>query len=124
MNSQSPEIRLRAADDCVVEQQPWGRLEWCVSADIGNSDTMTAGRCVIEPGRANGRHLHPNCDELLLVLSGEIVHSWGDREVPMRVGDVISIPSGLAHNARNVGSVPAELWITFSSPHRATQDAS
>lgn len=113
--------RLRTADQHTIEPQPWGRLEWYVSAEIGNSETMTLGKCVLDEGQANGRHWHPNCDEVLTVIKGSIIHSWNDEEFPMEVGDVISIPQGVVHNARNVGEGQAELGITFSSAYRTTE---
>jgi quercetin dioxygenase-like cupin family protein len=102
---------------------PWGRLEWFASAEIGNSDTMTIGMCAIFPGNQNGRHFHPNCDEVLRVLRGRIIHTWNGIEREMNVGDVISIPRGVVHNARNIGDEPAELAIAFSSANRVTVDA-
>jgi len=97
---------------------PWGRLIWQVSGQLGNSETLTVGRCILDPGQANSRHQHPDCDEVLEVLAGSIVHTWGDKEVAMDQGDVISIPAGLVHNARNTGDGAAELLIVFSTPNR------
>lgn len=97
---------------------PWGRLVWQVSGELGNSETLTVGRCILDPGHANGRHFHPDCDEVLEVLTGSIVHTWGEDEVAMERGDVISIPAGLMHNARNTGDTAAELLIVFSTAHR------
>jgi quercetin dioxygenase-like cupin family protein len=114
---------LRTVDQHTVEPMPWGRLEWFASAEIGNSDTMTIGMCAIFPGNQNGRHFHPNCDEVLRVLRGRIIHTWNGIEREMNVGDVISIPRGVVHNARNIGDEPAELAIAFSSAHRVTVDA-
>jgi quercetin dioxygenase-like cupin family protein len=123
LSNEQTSVQLRAASESIIQPQAWGRLEWYVSAEIGNSQTMTIGKCVIDPGQANGRHLHPNCDEVLLVLSGEIIHSWNETEVMMRQGDVITIPSGVAHNARNIGAEAAELSISFSSARRTTEPA-
>ena len=103
-----------------TEKLPWGGLIWQVSGPLGNSESMTVGRCLLAPGEANGRHHHPNCDEVLEVLEGSIVHSFDGREVAMERGDVISIPSGVVHNARNVGTTAAELLICFSSAWRET----
>jgi quercetin dioxygenase-like cupin family protein len=111
---------LRPAADHVIEPKPWGRLEWYVSASIGNSTTMTVGKCVLNPGEDNGRHYHPNCDEILTVLKGRIIQTWNDESHVMEEGDVISIPSGVWHSAQNIGDEPAELAISFSSAHRQT----
>jgi quercetin dioxygenase-like cupin family protein len=107
-------------DDYEVETMPWGRLVWMVAGRLGNSETMTVGRCHIRPGQQNPRHHHPNCDEVLHVLTGSIEHSAGDSLVEMTAGDTVSIPAGVVHNARNVGSVEAVFLISFSSADRRT----
>ncbi|MFE2046236.1 cupin domain-containing protein [Streptomyces sp. NPDC059477] len=114
---------LRTTAEHVIEPQPWGRLEWYVSAAIGNSTTMTVGKCVLDPGQANGRHFHPNCDEILTVLKGRVIQYWDDQSQVMEEGDVVSIPSGVWHSARNIGDEQAELAISFSSAHRRTVGA-
>jgi oxalate decarboxylase/phosphoglucose isomerase-like protein (cupin superfamily) len=70
---------LQRADQRETESMPWGRLEWSASARIGNSETMTIGTCFIEPGMQNGRHFHPNCDEVLRVVRGVIVQTLNVR---------------------------------------------
>jgi quercetin dioxygenase-like cupin family protein len=81
---------------------------------------MTIGTCFIEPGMQNSRHFHPNCDEVLRVVRGTIVQTWDGSECEMHAGDVVSIPSGVVHNARNIGNETAELAISFSSAYRET----
>src|SRR5690606_15915071 len=44
------EERVARADAIEVEDTDWGRLEWMVAGRLGNSDTMTVGRCSIDPG--------------------------------------------------------------------------
>ena len=105
-------------DDHLIDDQPWGRLVWMVAGRMGNSDTMTVGRCYIDPGQENPRHHHPNCDEVLHVLQGTIEHSAGDDIVEMGPGDTISIPTGVVHNARNIGTEQAVFVIVFSSADR------
>jgi quercetin dioxygenase-like cupin family protein len=103
-----------------IQREAWGHLVWQVSGGLGNSDALTIGRCVLAPGAANPRHHHPNCDEVLEVLAGAIVHTLGEEEIAMGRGDMITIPAGVAHNARNVGGGVAELRVCFSSAWRET----
>lgn len=110
-------VVTRAADGQVVEF-PWGRLTWHASGALGNSDTLTVGQAVIRPGERNPRHYHPNCDEVLHVLKGRIRHTMGDRTVEMGEGDTVTIPTGMLHNATNIGDVDAVLAISFSSADR------
>lgn len=101
-----------------VLPQPWGRLTWYVSRELKNSDTMTVGQAVINPGQENPRHYHPNCDEVLHVVQGHILHTMGDKTIEMFEGDTVSIPAGIHHNAKNLGAEPAVLAISFSSADR------
>lgn len=110
-------VVVRAADNKVIEY-PWGRLTWYVSRELKNSDTMTTGEAVIKPGEANPRHFHPNCDEVLHVLRGRILHTMGDKSLEMQAGDTVSIPAGVHHNAKNIGTEEAVLSISFSSADR------
>lgn len=112
---------LRTSAEQVIEPMPWGRLEWHVSAAIGNSEDMTLGTCVIDVGSANGRHWHPNCVEILRVIRGKITQTLDDEEITMTAGDVITIPIGVVHNAINIGDEPAELAIAFTSAHRKSE---
>jgi quercetin dioxygenase-like cupin family protein len=85
--------------DYRVVKQPWGELTWYIAADMKNSSTMTVGQCIIHPGQENPRHYHPNCDEVLHVISGTIVQSMEDgRTETMHTGDTVSIPAGIHHN--------------------------
>ncbi|MGO4843655.1 cupin domain-containing protein, partial [Rhizobiaceae sp. 2RAB30] len=47
-------------------------------------------------------------------------HTWEDKQVEMKEGDTITIPAGVVHNARNIGTGVAELAICFSSAYRET----
>jgi quercetin dioxygenase-like cupin family protein len=109
------------ANDAIVEHFDWGRLVWFASGSIGNSDAMTLGRCIMKPGHENPRHTHPNCEELLQVISGRILHTLADESFEMGPGDTIAIPQDVVHNARNIGAEDAVLTIVFSSAMRQTQ---
>lgn len=110
-------VVTRSSDHKVVDF-PWGQLTWVASGELGNSDTMTVGQAVIRRGQRNPRHYHPNCDEVLYVLKGRIRHTMGERTVEMQEGDTVTIPTGMLHNATNVGDVEAVLWVSFSSADR------
>ena len=97
----------------------WGSLAWSVNSKAGNCETMTLGRVTIKAGKANPRHRHGNCDELLYLLSGELDHFASDvGKLRMKPGDVIVIPIGVAHNARCVSTDDAEMIVIYSSANR------
>ena len=99
----------------------WGSLTWFANRALGNSTELTLGRCVLRPGMGNPRHYHPNCTEVLVVLSGRIMHTVGPGEEKlMEPGDVVSIPANNWHCARNIGDGETVLLIAFSSADRET----
>jgi len=100
---------------------PWGVIGWSASRQIGNSTTMTFGRAVIRAGQGNPRHRHPNCDEILHLLSGRLEHTFGDARFVLEPGDTISIPQGVWHQATVLGEQDAEMVICFSSADRITE---
>jgi len=64
-------------------------------------------------GGATGRHIHPG-DEYAVVLEGT-VEALSDGGQPRRVsaGEAYHNPSGMIHEARNVGDGPARAIVTF-----------
>ena len=103
---------------------PWGRIAWTVSRKLGNSTVMTFGRVLMRAGMSNPRHRHPNCDEILHLLSGRIDHTLGAESFVMEAGDTISIPTGVWHQARALEGADAEMVIAFSSADRETETES
>jgi quercetin dioxygenase-like cupin family protein len=120
MSSQLVNKPVLAATEAITQTFDWGYLNWFVNAQIGNSSEMTLGKCTIKPGQENPRHYHPNCEEILQVISGTIAHTMGDDVFEMGPGDTIVIPPNIMHNARNVGSQDAVMTIAFSSADRQT----
>jgi quercetin dioxygenase-like cupin family protein len=99
----------------------WGTLYWYASGAQGNSDYQTVGRCVLTKGMQNPKHYHPDCEEVLYVLSGKIEHFVdGQGWLAMSDGDTITVARNVWHQARNVGDSEAHLLICFSSAQRTT----
>ena len=111
---------LKTIANARLETFSWGRIEWLASGALSNCDTMTLGRVTILVAHANARHVHPNCDELLHLLSGQLEHFVGETAYPMQPGDTITIPAGAPHFARVVGEKDAVMMVCYSSPRRET----
>lgn len=70
-------------------------------------------RVDIDPGAAFGRHTHPG-EEIIYVLTGSIEYEIeGKPPVTLKPGDVLFIPAGTIHAAKNVGSVTASELATY-----------
>lgn len=103
------------------DEYPGGELHWLASRKASGAQELTVGYTVIAVGANNPRHRHPNCEEALYVLKGEIRHHIeGTPDVTMKPGDCITIPRDRVHQAFNIGEQPAELIVAFSSADRET----
>ncbi|BAR61345.1 quercetin dioxygenase-like cupin family protein [Bradyrhizobium diazoefficiens] len=70
-------------------------------------------RVDLAPGVAFGRHTHPG-EEIIYVLSGAIEYAVeGKPPVTLKAGDVLFIPSGTVHAAKNVGTETASELATY-----------
>ena len=116
-----PRIAVMRRGEVPSEAYATTDIHWLVSKQTNNARELTLGFTTIEPGGNNPLHRHPNCEEALYVLSGEIEHIIeGTPNVRMKAGEAILVPRNLKHQAINRGAVPAELLVAFSSPERET----
>jgi len=101
-----------------AEETEFGSIQWVVCAGDPEGVEQTVGLVVIDAGKGNVEHVHPNCDEILLVLEGEAEHTLGRQSTRLRANDLIVVPRGVPHRFLNVGSTPARAYVVFSSPDR------
>ena len=94
------------------------RIKWLFSGQTAPGAEQTLGYVVIEPGAKNPLHAHPNCEEVLYLISGQLDHSLGDEVYRLNPGDAIRVPAGVKHDARSVGDSPAEMVVCYSVPNR------
>jgi quercetin dioxygenase-like cupin family protein len=87
--------------------------------DLQRHDLSAAGREAIQaridfgPGIFAPMHTHPG-EEIIYVLEGELEYEIrGTPPVTLRPGDVLFVPAGAAHSARNVGSGRASELATY-----------
>ncbi|RXF69479.1 cupin domain-containing protein [Arcticibacter tournemirensis] len=70
-------------------------------------------RIDFEPGKAVGMHSHPG-EEVIYVLEGLLEYQIdGEKAVILKAGDVLFIPAGKNHSAKNVGKVKAAELATY-----------
>jgi quercetin dioxygenase-like cupin family protein len=85
------------------------QLEGIKRTDLLKNDLSVPGREVvqarvdIEPGVTSPKHWHPG-EELVYVIEGTLEYQVeGKPPVTLKAGDVLYIPPGAVHAARNVG---------------------
>jgi mannose-6-phosphate isomerase-like protein (cupin superfamily) len=111
-------VSLEHLSDEKQQQYPWGNIRWLMNSEIDPQASQTFGIVRIDAGQKNTLHLHPNCEELLYVLSGTGESIVGDKKVSLRPGDLLRIPAGVFHQATVTGDEPLIAVISYSSPKR------
>jgi quercetin dioxygenase-like cupin family protein len=107
-----------AMSDAPIEQHSWGRIVWLSSAAIWADSKQTLGYVEIDAGETNYRHRHPNCEEVLLLVEGDLEHWVGDAVITMKPGSSLRIPLGVVHWATNPGSSPARMIVAYPTGFR------
>jgi mannose-6-phosphate isomerase-like protein (cupin superfamily) len=97
---------------------PWGSIRWMMSSALDNESAQTFGIVQINAGQSNSLHSHPNCEEILYVISGSCDHVVGNKRVPLHAGDLIRVPVGVPHQAFVTGKEPLRAVISYSSGER------
>lgn len=70
-------------------------------------------RVTFAPGASFPRHRHPG-EEIIYVLEGSIQYDVeGQGLVTLKAGDVLFVPYGVVHSAKNVGAGPAAELGTY-----------
>jgi quercetin dioxygenase-like cupin family protein len=86
--------------------------------DLQRHDLSTAGHEVFQarvdfaPGASFPRHTHPG-EEIIYVLDGTLEYEVAGKPAILKAGDVLFVPKGTVHAARNVGSKPAAELATY-----------
>lgn len=87
--------------------------------DLQRHDLSVSGhesiqvRVDFEAGSAFGMHSHPG-EEIIYVLDGSLEYEIeGEQPVILHAGDVLFIPAGKNHSAKNVGKVKGSELATY-----------
>ena len=87
--------------------------------DLQRHDLSAPGREVVQvrvdfdPGSVAPKHWHPG-EEIIYVLEGTLEYQLdGKPPVTLKAGDVLFVPAGVNHSAKNVGSGPGAELATY-----------
>ena len=102
------------APDAGQNQQPGTKR-----TDLQRHDLSAPGREVIQvrvdfdPGYVSPRHTHPG-EEIIYVLEGTLEYAIeGQPLARVKPGDVLFVPAGVIHSAKNVGSTNGAELATY-----------
>jgi quercetin dioxygenase-like cupin family protein len=86
--------------------------------DLQRHDLSAPGREVIQvrvdfdPGYVAPMHTHPG-EEIIYVIEGTLEYEIGGKVTRVKAGDVLFVPAGTPHTAKNIGSTNAAELATY-----------
>jgi quercetin dioxygenase-like cupin family protein len=99
---------------------PFGHLDIrsLVSEARQGSEKVMVGQTVYPPGGTHEHHLHPDAEEVVIVMSGRGWHRVGSDYYDIGPGDIVFIPASTEHSAGcDEGDEPMViLWILGGAP--------
>lgn len=109
-----------AAKSRLVRER-WGSMEWLVDAELQPGARLSLARMRIDPGQCSALHRHPDCDEAVHVVAGEIEQRVGEHLLRLGPGESAHIPAGQVHCSRALGTEAAVLLVAYSAGQRIYQ---
>ncbi len=70
---------------------------------------FTFGVIEIAPGRVLEPHVHAAEDDAFFILEGELIFTFGDRDVPAPPGTFVVVPPEVEHGFRNERREPVRM---------------
>jgi quercetin dioxygenase-like cupin family protein len=110
--------QVRRAVGAAAEATDFGSVHWAVREGHPAGAEQTIGLAIFNAGKSNVEHIHPNCEEVVYVLDGEVEHTLGDQRTILRAGDLIVVPRNVPHRLINTTGAACKTYIVFSSPDR------
>jgi len=101
-----------------AEPAGFGSVHWAVREGDPDGAEQTLGLATFDAGKGNVEHIHPNCEEIVVVLEGSAEHTLGTQSTRLGPGDLIVVPRGVPHRLFNDGPATVRALVVFSSPDR------
>ena len=88
-----------------------------ISEDLQGSEEVMVGQTIYPPGETHEHHLHPDAEEVVIVISGKGWHRVGNAYYDIGPGDVVFVPANTAHSAGSSPEAPMViLWVLGGAP--------
>ena len=91
--------------------------QWYFKDGLGDSESLVFVRAKFTAGGSHAFHSHPEMDEIIYLLSGEMVQ-WVEQEKRLlKAGDSAYIPRGVVHGCYNQSGADCE-FLAILTPSK------
>ena len=87
---------------------------WMCHPEIADAKGLQVCRAVLPPGEGHDFHLHPELEEVIYVLEGEVEQWVEQRKQVLKPGEAAHIPAGVVHATFNDGGADAVILAILS----------
>ena len=87
---------------------------WMCRPEITNAKDLQICRAVLPGGEGHGFHHHPDLEEAIYVVEGEVEQWVGQEKQTLKVGEVAHIEPGVVHATFNVSEKDAVILAILS----------
>ncbi len=87
----------------------WGTLGWLSHPPATGAQQLTVIDVHLTPGGGHNFHKHPDQEEVIFVVEGQVEQWLDKRKQILQPGDSVFIPPGMVHASFNVGVGNAHL---------------
>ncbi len=99
--------------EIAVEQVSWGQLAW-INRPANGSRNITELLVTLEPGFGHNFHKHPQQEEVIYVLSGQVDQWLQTKKQTLRPGEAAFIGKDVVHATFNTTKEPAKFLVVLS----------
>jgi len=106
-------VTFKTAAEIARDEHDWGTFA-AVSSPADGAERIMTVEAVFLPGKSHAFHRHPNQEEVIYVLDGEL-EQWVEHERRLlRAGDAVVIPAAVVHASYNESDRPARILAVLS----------
>ncbi len=106
-------MTFKSAGEITRDEHDWGTFA-AVSSPSDGAERIMAVEATFLPGKSHAFHRHPNQEEVIYVLDGEL-EQWVEHERRvLHAGDAVVIPAAVVHASYNESDRPAKIVAILS----------
>jgi quercetin dioxygenase-like cupin family protein len=95
------------------DQLDWGEIGWLSRPATTKAKDITVMEVSLNPGKGHNFHKHPQQEEVIYVMTGEIEQWLETKKQTLKPGDSIFIGADVVHASFNTGRQPAKLMVVL-----------
>lgn len=97
------------AQDVVVDEFDWGTIGWTSRPANTGAKQLAVLDVTLLPGKGHDFHRHPDQEEVIYIIDGEIEQWIAQDKQVLQPGDAVFIDANVVHASFTRGSKPARL---------------